>query len=374
MAPQQQPQPERADQPQAAAGPDAPAPPPGAAAASAAETTGSESGDATDGGEIRAAERSALRAEAVAATEDFHPLRLRPYVAYVAEPGGEPAESKVRPLIAVHDDGDGPATTDLGLFPAMYSGLEYAEEEPVPPYAEVVAAAHGRHRRRKRGLVVAAAAVAGSALAAGAVAVTGQVTGGGERGATDLALPDTSTSMPDVTLPADAAPATGHAAPPVSHRAGPATTGPAPSASPSASPATTIPGSPGSPAARPPATARPSATATAALPTGTPVATLPGPTGAPATTAPTLPPLNAPVTPSSPDSVLRLGDSGPDVADLQRRLSDVWLYHGRADGDFDQRTEHAVAMFQTWYGVQGDPSGVYGPNTRTALERRTAWN
>jgi murein L,D-transpeptidase YcbB/YkuD len=28
-------------------------------------------------------------------------------------------------------------------------------------------------------------------------------------------------------------------------------------------------------------------------------------------------------------------------------------------------------MFQVWYGVQGDPSGVYGPATRAALEAAT---
>jgi peptidoglycan hydrolase-like protein with peptidoglycan-binding domain len=66
-----------------------------------------------------------------------------------------------------------------------------------------------------------------------------------------------------------------------------------------------------------------------------------------------------------------MGDSGPAVADLQRRLTQVWVYHGPVDGTFGDRTREAVATFQVWYGITGDPSGVYGPATRAALEANT---
>jgi hypothetical protein len=300
--------------------------------------------DGTGNGEVWAAERQAHRAAAVAASEGFHPLRIRPYV---AEPGGEPGSATVRPLTTV--DGAGPADADLSLLPAMYSGLEYPQEEPEEPdYADLSAEVRGRHRRRRRGIVITAA-VAASALAAGAVAVTGQVMTD-EPGRTDRALPDQGLSMPDVTLPADAARATGKAAPAITRRPAPAKTSPTPSASPSVTP---------TPATTAPA---PSAPAAPAMATGT-VTLVPEP----AATAP----AESPVAPSA-DPVLQLGDNGPAVADLQRRLALVWVYHRRADGDFDRDVAEAVATFQVWYGVTGDPSGVYGPPTRSVLERQTS--
>jgi hypothetical protein len=319
----------------------------------------------TSGTETRAAERSVQRAAALAATEGFHPLRIRPYV---AEPDGEAGETTVRPLLTPPADG-GPATTDLGLFPAVYSGLEYPAEEIEPAalvavgagsYAEqAAAAARGRHRRRRRGLVVAAAAVAASALAAGAVAVTGQVMGDEPR--TDRAMPpDQSSSMPDVELPTEVAGVTGSASTGAPRHltapsAAPASSAASPTAPPSA-PATTEAASP-SPAA-------PSATA-GASDTPSPAATTPS------ATAPTTPadPTAAPA--NTGPQVLQEGDTGAAVADLQRRLIDVWVYHGRVDGDFDRGVQEAVAMFQIWYGVQGDPPGVYGARTRSVLEHQT---
>jgi hypothetical protein len=320
-----------------------------------------EDGENADTGEIRAAARSAERAAAVAAAEGFHPLRVRPYV---AEPDGEPGEPTVRSLLAA--DPDGPATADARPFPALYSGLEYAEEASDPAYAEsaeaaaLAAAVRGRHRRRRRGAVIVAAAVAASALAAGAVAVSGQVMGD-EQGATDRALPDLTTTMPDVTLPTDAGPATtATAAAPVTRHAAPATT--------SAAAATKArPTHAGT--ASPTESASTSVTATAtATGTASPAPSLPG-------TVVSTPPTR-PVAPPAPP-VLALGDTGPAVADLQRRLTEVWVYHGPLDGVFDRHVRHAVATFQVWYwvtdAVGGGHDGVYGPHTRAALERQTSY-
>ncbi|GED82956.1 peptidoglycan-binding protein [Streptomyces sp. 6-11-2] len=108
-------------------------------------------------------------------------------------------------------------------------------------------------------------------------------------------------------------------------------------------------------AAAPP---RPSASA-AATPTraATPIATATG------------------TAPADPDGAgtLREGDSGPDVTELQERLlrvPDVYR-DGSADGRYDGELRAAVARFQLWYGISGDEAGVYGDDTRRALESRT---
>lgn len=72
--------------------------------------------------------------------------------------------------------------------------------------------------------------------------------------------------------------------------------------------------------------------------------------------------------------VLRRGDTGPAVSELQARLlriPDVYA-GGAVDGRFDGRLAAAVARFQVWYGVRGDESGEYGDATRRDLESRTS--
>ncbi|MEU6009010.1 peptidoglycan-binding domain-containing protein [Streptomyces sp. NPDC047453] len=81
-------------------------------------------------------------------------------------------------------------------------------------------------------------------------------------------------------------------------------------------------------------------------------------------------------TPSAdPDGpgTLREGDSGPDVTELQERLlhvPDVYR-DGSTGGRYDGELRAAVARFQLWYGISGDETGVYGDDTRRALESRT---
>ncbi len=73
------------------------------------------------------------------------------------------------------------------------------------------------------------------------------------------------------------------------------------------------------------------------------------------------------------DGFLREGDSGPEVTALQERLlrvPDVYR-DGRTDGRYDATLREAVARFQLWYGIRGDETGVYGDDTRQALESRT---
>ncbi|MEE1939812.1 peptidoglycan-binding domain-containing protein [Streptomyces sp. TRM 70361] len=71
------------------------------------------------------------------------------------------------------------------------------------------------------------------------------------------------------------------------------------------------------------------------------------------------------------EPVLREGDTGPEVYELQIRLRHTNAYRGDVDGVYDREVRDGVTRFQTWYGVRGDPEGVYGPHTRRALERAT---
>ncbi|MEU7550306.1 peptidoglycan-binding domain-containing protein, partial [Streptomyces sparsogenes] len=72
-------------------------------------------------------------------------------------------------------------------------------------------------------------------------------------------------------------------------------------------------------------------------------------------------------------AVLSLGDSGPEVSELQSRLlriPDVYT-GGAVNGRYDRTLASAVARFQLWYGIRGDEDGVYGDATRRDLESRT---
>ncbi|WP_446038434.1 peptidoglycan-binding protein, partial [Streptomyces sp. SID1121] len=132
---------------------------------------------------------------------------------------------------------------------------------------------------------------------------------------------------------------------------------PQPSASPDA------PNGAGSaPAASAPESAKPSAPPKT-VPSERPSATA-SPTGRPADASPetSTPP------PALTGGALRLGDSGPEVVELQQRLAGIRLYQGTPDGQFDQRVQVAVAAYQIYRKIGGDPRGVYGPDTRRSLE------
>jgi hypothetical protein len=69
--------------------------------------------------------------------------------------------------------------------------------------------------------------------------------------------------------------------------------------------------------------------------------------------------------------VLRRGDQGPEVTELQQRLHRLYLYNGPVDGDFSSQVEDALRSYQWSRGVGTDNLGVYDQETRTALERET---
>lgn len=114
------------------------------------------------------------------------------------------------------------------------------------------------------------------------------------------------------------------------------------------------------------ATAPPHRPATTAAPPAS--APAPTPTASPAPTA-----ADAVTDPDGPGT-LRQGDTGPEVAELQRRLlriPDVYR-DGSTSGTYDADLTAAVGRFQLWYGISGDETGVYGDDTRRALESRTS--
>lgn len=287
----------------------------------------------------RAARRAAERAEAAAA-EDFHPLRIRPYVTL----GGD--ETPV-------DAPEGDAAMTMPLFldrPA-------ADPPPLPPLPQESAGAVDprtdavdlvglmdpvRPRRRRPFAVLAVgAAVVG---VVGTAAFAGGLFGGGGNGDSehDRALPGPRvSSVPDAPLSPDASPSA--SASPSSSPSGSAS----PSASASASASTSPAPSASAASSRPPA---PSASASVSQSAG-------------ASTAPSL---------AKPHGrTLQLGDHGPAVAELQRRLQEVWLYQGPDDGTYTDRVENAVRVYQSYKSIEGDPPGAYGPNTRSALEAET---
>ncbi|MFB7830357.1 peptidoglycan-binding protein [Streptomyces sp. NPDC056056] len=140
----------------------------------------------------------------------------------------------------------------------------------------------------------------------------------------------------------------------------------------------------------PPAVARPSTAAgdargRTARSTPSPAPTSPappsaGPSPTPTATRSLVPATTPPPPPPSPHRPHRtgrpapreitVGSTGPDVADLQRRLQRLYLYLGSADGVFTAYVGEALSRFQIARNIPETP-GVYGPLTRAALQAET---
>ncbi|MEU6098102.1 peptidoglycan-binding protein [Streptomyces sp. NPDC047079] len=194
-------------------------------------------------------------------------------------------------------------------------------------------------RRRRTVLLAAGGAVVAVAAAAGLA--------GGlfsyDRPQRDAALPDgIRASVPEGPSRGTPAPGSTASAP------APATsTAPSPSTSPSPS------ASPSSASASPSASPTPSRTTTARATTSA----SPGPDGDGQ---------------GHQAQVLRRGDEGPEVKELQLRLRRLNLYIGPADGVYDGQVESSVTTYQLARGISQDDRGVYGPATRAALESETS--
>ncbi|MGW7067344.1 peptidoglycan-binding protein [Streptomyces sp. NPDC054855] len=293
------------------------------------------------------AARDARSADAAAA-EDFDPLRIRPYVtlpepgiAEEAAPEPDPAPTHVLPPEAVAP----PRSADVGLFApggadgnlsaAVSAPAEDAFKDAFPPplpYDDGSAP-----RRGRAGLYAGVSAV----VAVVAVAVLAAVLLSPDKPQREQALPDVPTRA--VTGPSES---TSEAPPP-------STTSAAPSASPSTS-ASSSPSPEASPSPTPSRSASPKPRSTRPPSRSTARAT-----GSVESAAP------------KADRVLRRGDSGPEVAELQERLQQLYLYMDEPHGRYDRQVEDAVARYQYARATHRDGRGVYGEETRAALEAET---
>ncbi|MFC5656954.1 peptidoglycan-binding domain-containing protein [Streptomyces nogalater] len=257
-----------------------------------------------------AALRETRTAEAAAA-EDFDPLRIRPYVT------AAPATTARPPL---HTDFPEPPPPPA---PA---------QQPQPPAPEEPEAPGPRSRRT---VVLAGGGLGVALLAAAVLALVSYRTPTHDRTAQEIrqSIPARPTQAP-ASSPAPAPPA----APPAALPSSPAPPTPTPSPT-SASPTPSASASP--------------------TPTRTPTRT-PSPTAT--ATSPTTP-ATAPV--------LRRGDTGPEVTELQQRLRRLNLYGDRVDGTYTRPVEDAVRNYQLARGIKEDPLGEYGPATRRSLELET---
>jgi Putative peptidoglycan binding domain/L,D-transpeptidase catalytic domain len=112
------------------------------------------------------------------------------------------------------------------------------------------------------------------------------------------------------------------------------------------------------------------ASASTATPATTPTGT-PEPTATPATTTtgtpePTSGPASAPAPAAAPAGLLRPGDAGPQVRQVQQRLVVLGYWLGTPDGHYGDLTAQAVTALQKVAGLDRD--GVVGPRTRGALD------
>ncbi|MET8767319.1 peptidoglycan-binding domain-containing protein [Streptomyces sp. NPDC004658] len=275
--------------------------------------------------------RETRTAEAAAA-EDFDPLRIRPYVEFpVMRPNQEeappapPAGTAPPPPPQEAPASSPPAQAPAPLAPAA------------GPDASTAGTGAGRPSRRSRRTVLLAAGGAGAAV----VAVAGFALFSYQAPARDRAAQEVRESIPGTTTRAPSSAAA--PAPPVASRP------PLPSPSATADP------SPSRGSASPSPTPTDSASASPTAVSPTPTTT---PSGTPRTT-----PAAAPV--------LRRGDTGPEVTELQQRLRRLNLYGDQIDGIFTRPVEDAVRTYQLARGIMGDVLGTYGPATRRSLESET---
>ncbi|MFD5847106.1 peptidoglycan-binding domain-containing protein [Streptomyces chartreusis] len=268
--------------------------------------------------------RRDARAAERAAAEDFDPVRIRPFVELDND---------------ATTDGEGPEPPqepgDLTAAPAAIPPLP--EQEPPSEAGLPDTGTHPTTRRRNRILLITGA---GATLA---VLLTGAFLGGlftYESPTRDGAVSDdVRAPVPDATSEDGTSPE------------GQST------AVPSASPSSSSSSSPSTPSG----TNSPTSTATSSTPTTPPSNTGPTPSTAP-----------DPTDAEGQPPVLRRGDQGPEVVELQLRLRQLGLYSGDADGDFDRQLESAVRTYQLTRVILNDESGTYGTPTRTSLESETS--
>ncbi|GJF23923.1 peptidoglycan-binding domain-containing protein [Streptomyces sp. HO565] len=310
------------------------------------------------------------RAAQAAAAEDFDPLRIRPYVELDGtgeptappEPAPRTADPDATMTLRAVDAGASavpPATEATSALPtplAPSAGAPSDQDlrlfDTTAPLEPVPEGTGGRRPRgRRRGVLLGAA---------GAVVVVVGAAGYAS-GLFSYESPSRDDALPDevrASVPAPSAPASSTAPEPSATPSEPATA--SPSASASASPSSS-PSSSSSP------TPSPSASSTSPTPSRSPE---------PTTTTPSAPAL-APGGDGEDDDrydgggTLHRGDRGAEVTELQQRLSQLHLYTGDINGNYNHQVEDSVRTYQWARGIRTDDLGVYGETTRQMLESET---
>ncbi|MFF1279527.1 peptidoglycan-binding protein [Streptomyces sp. NPDC058299] len=196
-----------------------------------------------------------------------------------------------------------------------------------------------RSPRRSRRTVLLAAGGAGIAL----VAAAGFALSSYHEPSRDQTAPEVRQSIPDAVAP-----------------------GPAPASAPPAAPRSPAPPPPRSPSA----SADPSPSQGSASPSPTPTPS--GSASGSASPTPSGTVSGTPHTTLAAAPVLRRGDTGPQVTDLQQRLRRLNLYGDQINGVFTRPVEDAVRNYQLARRIKGDTPGEYGPATRASLESETS--
>ncbi|MFJ5174346.1 peptidoglycan-binding protein [Streptomyces griseoviridis] len=264
-----------------------------------------------------------------------------------AAPAPAPAPGQATPPAPESVPAPAPALTEetltLGTVPASARIRAPHAVDALDPLGSVDAAGSGPARRGRRGRAVlfgaggAVVAVVAASLAVGVLSYESPTRDDSRADGVRAGVPDRE-SEPASKAPSASAAATRPVAVPSRPAAG-AT----PSGSPSASPSAASP--------------TPSASASVE-PSGTP--------SDPVT-------VEEPVEPTpTAAAVLRRGDQGAEVTELQLRLRQLNLYVGDVDGRYGRRVEAAVRGYQWARGVQEDGPGVYGAATRQRLEAETS--
>jgi hypothetical protein len=101
-------------------------------------------------------------------------------------------------------------------------------------------------------------------------------------------------------------------------------------------------------------------------PAESPSATISAPS-APSPTASSSPSATPTPSPSATPKKLKIGAKGADVLALQKRLTELGYWNGKADSKFGGTTQQAVFALQKAAGIGRD--GVVGPKTQKALDQ-----